>query len=83
MMSYASVADFVDEGEFLGRLLAQTRIDGTATTNYRYDAQRRVVGWSTSRGSVSENATVIGWDARNRFRFVEPVGLGWIRYCHV
>jgi YD repeat-containing protein len=67
--SYATVADFVDEGQFLGRTLAQSRTqqsqNGSTTTTYRYDGQRRLTEWDTT-GVASESATVMGWDVNGR-----------------
>jgi len=70
--SYASIADFVDEGQYLGRLLARSVLNeepngNRSTTTYRYDGQRRCTGWdTTSNNGFADASNVTGWDARDR-----------------
>ena len=70
--TYASVADFVDEGQYIGRTLAQSvasenQAGNRSTHTYRYDGQRRVAGWNVSDNSGgSMNMTATGWDSRGR-----------------
>jgi len=76
--TYASVADFVDEGAFLGRILPTRQqfsyvspFAFTVAIAFQYDAQRRVTQYvvTPSGPGISSGATTFsfsGWEARGR-----------------